>query len=190
MAIGLCLARSELHQLKLPICFVVRNSISLSIDSDSWFADDWREHIRACRSACFAAKRLGHSSCRLPAGSFSLMEDKVMERKFVNGKVVVVTGAGGGIGRDIALAMAHDGAKVIVNDIGASLSGEGLSANPAQQVVDEIKASGGQAIANTDSVAEAVGASRIVEAAVDNFGRIDCVVNNAGILRDAFFHKM
>ena len=113
-----------------------------------------------------------------------------MDRKFVNGKVVVVTGAGGGIGRDIALAMAHDGAKVIVNDIGASLSGEGLSANPAQQVVDEIKASGGQAIANTDSVAEAVGASRIVEAAVDNFGRIDCVVNNAGILRDAFFHKM
>ncbi len=110
--------------------------------------------------------------------------------KMVAGKVVVVTGAGGGIGRDIALLMARYGAKVVVNDIGASLAGDGLDAGPAQQVVGEIKAFGGEAVANTDSVADATSAQRIVDTAVDAFGRIDCVVNNAGILRDRFFHKM
>lgn len=108
----------------------------------------------------------------------------------IEGKVVVVTGAGGGIGRDIALAMARSGAKVIVNDIGASLSGDPLAVNPGQQVVDEIKAFGGQAIANSDSVSEASSAARIIESALDHFGRIDCVVNNAGILRDRIFHKL
>ena len=108
----------------------------------------------------------------------------------VEGKVVVVTGAGGGIGRDIALAMASHGAKVVVNDIGAALDGGGGSAGPAQQVVDEIRAAGGQAVPNTDSVADAASAARIVECAVESFGRIDAVVNNAGILRDRFFHKM
>ncbi|KQX96095.1 SDR family NAD(P)-dependent oxidoreductase [Variovorax sp. Root473] len=108
----------------------------------------------------------------------------------VEGKVIVVTGAGGGIGRDIALAMARHGAKVVVNDIGAGLDGAGGSAGPAQQVVEEIRAAGGQAVPNTDSVAEAASAGRIVECAVDSFGRIDAVVNNAGILRDRFFHKM
>ncbi|MBT9507044.1 SDR family NAD(P)-dependent oxidoreductase [Rhodoferax sp.] len=108
----------------------------------------------------------------------------------VNGKVVVVTGAGGGIGRDIALAMASEGAKVVVNDIGASVSGEGSNAGPAQAVVDEIKALGGEAVANTDSVSEAASAGRIIQTALDTFGRIDVVVNNAGILRDRFFHKM
>jgi NAD(P)-dependent dehydrogenase (short-subunit alcohol dehydrogenase family) len=116
----------------------------------------------------------------------------------VEGKVVVVTGAGGGIGRDIALAMAKNGAKVVVNDIGAALDGaldaEGGgavgSAGPAQQVVDEIRALGGEAVPNTDSVADAASAARIVECAVESFGRIDAVVNNAGILRDRFFHKM
>ena len=108
----------------------------------------------------------------------------------VEGKVVVVTGAGGGIGRDIALAMASHGAKVVVNDIGAALDGEGGSAGPAQQVVDEIRAAGGQAVPNTDSVADSASAARIVECAVESFGRIDAVVNNAGILRDRFFHKM
>jgi len=108
----------------------------------------------------------------------------------VEGKVVVVTGAGGGIGRDIALAMARNGAKVVVNDIGAALDGAGGSAGPAQQVVDEIRAAGGQALPNTDSVADAASAARIVECAVESFGRIDAVVNNAGILRDRFFHKM
>ena len=108
----------------------------------------------------------------------------------VAGKVVVVTGAGGGIGRDIALAMAREGAKVVVNDIGASVAGEGNDAGPAQSVVNEIKAMGGEAVANTDSVSEVVSAGRIIQTAMDSFGRIDVVVNNAGILRDRFFHKM
>ncbi|HKT95488.1 MAG TPA: SDR family NAD(P)-dependent oxidoreductase [Paraburkholderia sp.] len=108
----------------------------------------------------------------------------------LEGKVVVVTGSGGGIGRDIALAMARQGAKVVVNDVGASLSGEGHNDGPAQAVVNEIKGFDGQATANTDSVADAAGAARIVQNALDVFGRIDCVVNNAGILRDRFFHKM
>ena len=108
----------------------------------------------------------------------------------VEDKVVVVTGAGGGIGRDIALAMASNGAKVVVNDIGAALDGAGGSAGPAQQVVDEIRAAGGQAVPSTDSVADPASAARIVECAVQSFGRIDAVVNNAGILRDRFFHKM
>ena len=110
--------------------------------------------------------------------------------KMVEGQVVVVTGAGGGIGRDMALSFAAQGAKVVVNDIGASVSGEGNDAGPAQKVVAEIKATGGTAIANTDSVADASSAARIIATAMDAFGRIDCVVNNAGILRDRFFHKM
>src|SRR5471030_2535981 len=105
-------------------------------------------------------------------------------------KVVVVTGAGGGIGRDFALAMAAKGAKVVVNDVGASVSGEGKDAGPAQKVVDEIKAKGGIAVANTESVAEWEAANRIIKTAIDTFGRIDVVVNNAGILRDRFFFNM
>lgn len=108
----------------------------------------------------------------------------------VQDQVVLVTGAGGGIGRAIALAMAREGARVVVNDIGASVSGEGNDAGPAQQVVNEIIALGGQAVANTDSVADPVGAARLVKTAIDVFGRIDVVVNNAGILRDRIFHKM
>jgi NAD(P)-dependent dehydrogenase (short-subunit alcohol dehydrogenase family) len=113
-----------------------------------------------------------------------------MSSGVVESQVVVVTGAGGGIGRDIALAMAAHGAKVVVNDIGASVAGEGADAGPAQKVVDEIRAAGGQAVVNTDSVADANGAHRIVSTAVETVGRIDCVVNNAGILRDRFFFKM
>ena len=108
----------------------------------------------------------------------------------LEGKVALITGAGGGIGRDIALAMAREGARIVVNDLGASVAGEGNSAGPAQQVVEEIRAAGGQAVANTDSVSEAVSAARIVQTAIDAFGRIDIVVNNAGILRDRIFHKM
>jgi len=108
----------------------------------------------------------------------------------LEGKVVLVTGAGGGIGRDIALQCAAQGARVVVNDIGASISGEGHDDGPAQQVVNEIRAAGGEATANTDSVAEVAAANRIVQTALDVFGRIDAVVNNAGILRDRFFHKM
>jgi NAD(P)-dependent dehydrogenase (short-subunit alcohol dehydrogenase family) len=105
-------------------------------------------------------------------------------------KVVVVTGAGGGIGRDFAHAMAAHGAKVVVNDIGASVAGEGKDAGPAQKVVAEIKANGGTAVANTDSVSEWEAANRIVKTAIDTFGSIDVVVNNAGILRDRFFFNM
>ncbi len=108
----------------------------------------------------------------------------------LDGKVVIVTGAGGGIGRDFALALGAHGAKVVVNDIGASVTGEGKDAGPAQKVVDEIKAAGGTAVANTDSVAEWESANRIVKSAVDAFGRIDGVINNAGILRDRFFFNM
>jgi NAD(P)-dependent dehydrogenase (short-subunit alcohol dehydrogenase family) len=86
--------------------------------------------------------------------------------------------------------MAQHGAKVVVNDVGASVSGEGQDVGPAQKVVDEIKASGGQAVANTDSVSDPGSAARLIEQAVQTFGQIDVVVNNAGILRDRFFHKM
>jgi NAD(P)-dependent dehydrogenase (short-subunit alcohol dehydrogenase family) len=108
----------------------------------------------------------------------------------LEGKVALVTGAGGGIGRDFALAMANAGAKVLVNDLGTSVKGEGASATPAQKVVEEIRAAGGMAAANGDSVAEWTSANRIVQAALDAFGRIDIVVNNAGILRDRFFFNM
>ena len=105
-------------------------------------------------------------------------------------KVAVVTGAGRGIGRDIALQLAAQGAKVVVNDIGASVSGEGSDASPGQQVVDEIKRRGGQAALSTDSVSDWKCANRIVQCAADTFGRIDIVINNAGILRDRLFFNM
>jgi NAD(P)-dependent dehydrogenase (short-subunit alcohol dehydrogenase family) len=108
----------------------------------------------------------------------------------VQDKVVLVTGAGGGIGRDIALALAAEGARVVVNDIGTSTTGEGSDAGPAQRVVAEIQGHGGSAAASTDSVADPRSASRIVQCALDHFGRIDGVINNAGILRDRIFHRM
>ena len=108
----------------------------------------------------------------------------------MDGKVAVVTGAGGGSGREIAVAMALEGARVVVNDIGASLAGEGGSSTPGEKTVQIIQQRGGEAVANTDSVAEWDSARRIMQCALDHFGRVDAVVNNAGILRDGIFHKM
>ncbi|MHC0504765.1 SDR family NAD(P)-dependent oxidoreductase [Achromobacter aegrifaciens] len=108
----------------------------------------------------------------------------------MEGKVVVVTGAGGGIGKEVALAMAREGAKVVVNDLDVSLSGEAGGGTPAGAVVEEIRAQGGQAVADGHSVAEWNSAAAIIEKAVVTFGRIDAVVNSAGILRDSIFHKM
>ena len=110
--------------------------------------------------------------------------------KVLDGKVVVVTGAGRAIARDFALAMARAGARVVVNDIGTSVTGEGGSAGPAEEVVAEIEAMGGEAVANTDSVAGWDSAQGIVAAAMQRWGRIDGVVNNAGFLRDRFFFNM
>jgi NAD(P)-dependent dehydrogenase (short-subunit alcohol dehydrogenase family) len=104
-----------------------------------------------------------------------------------DGRVVVVTGAGGGLGREHALAFAAEGAKVVVNDLGVSNAGEGGSQGPAETVAEEIRKAGGEAIANTDSVADFAAGKRIVEQAIDTFGRLDVVVNNAGFLRDRMF---
>src|SRR5213596_2385588 len=110
--------------------------------------------------------------------------------KSLEGKSIIVTGAGRGIGREIALLCAAEGAKVVVNDPGVAADGSGSSASPAEEVVEEIKKRGGIAVANFESVAEAIPASKIVKTATDHFGRLDGVVNNAGILRDMIFHKM
>src|SRR6266849_547078 len=110
--------------------------------------------------------------------------------KSLQDKVVIVTGAGRGIGREIALLCAAEGAKVVVNDPGGAADGSGTSAAPAEEVVEEIKKRGGTAIANFETVAEAIPASRIVKMATDHFGKLDGVVNNAGILRDMIFHRM
>ena len=113
-----------------------------------------------------------------------------MAHGIVAGKIAIVTGGGRGIGRAIALLLAQEGARVVVCDIGASLQGTGNDAAPAQDVVDEIRKSGGEAIASTLSIAEPRNADTIVQAALEAFGRVDILVNNAGILRDVIFHKM
>lgn len=107
-----------------------------------------------------------------------------------DGKVAVITGAGGGLGRSHALELAKRGALVVVNDLGGSVDGQGGSHTAAQQVVDEIKAAGGEAVANYDSVATAEGGKAIIQTALDTFERVDIVINNAGILRDAAFKNM
>lgn len=112
------------------------------------------------------------------------------QEKMLEGKAIVVTGAGRGIGRAIAILLADEGASVVVNDLGASASGEGADKAPADEVVQEIADRGGTAIANGLSVADWDNAHEIIQAAIDQFGRIDGVVNNAGILRDSIFHKM
>jgi len=107
-----------------------------------------------------------------------------------DGKVAVITGAGGGLGRSHALELAGRGALIVVNDLGGSVDGQGGSHTAAQQVVDEIKAAGGEAVASYDSVATPEGGAAIIQAAIDAFGRVDIVINNAGILRDAAFKNM
>lgn len=108
----------------------------------------------------------------------------------LEGKIAIVTGSGRGIGREIAIMMASEGARVVVNDVGGSVDGTGEDLGPAEDTVRAIRDQGGEAIANTDSVATWDSAHRIVEAAVDSFGGIDIVVNNAGILRDRFIFNM
>jgi NAD(P)-dependent dehydrogenase (short-subunit alcohol dehydrogenase family) len=108
----------------------------------------------------------------------------------LKGKAAVVTGAGRGVGREIALLMAKEGARVVVNDYGGSETGAGTSQKPADEVTDEIRRAGGEAVANYDSVATMAGGQSIVQTAMDAFGRIDVVVNNAGILRDRMIFNM
>ncbi len=110
--------------------------------------------------------------------------------RLLEGKVAIVTGAGRGIGREEALLMAQHGAKIVVNDLGAHFDGTGASTNPAQEVVNEIKKSGGEAVANGDSVSDFKSSKRIIDCAIDTFGQLNIVVNNAGILRDRTLANM
>jgi len=107
-----------------------------------------------------------------------------------DGKVAVITGAGGGLGRSHALELSKRGALIVVNDLGGSVDGQGGSHTAAQQVVDEIKAAGGEAVPNYDSVATPEGGQAIIQSGLDAFGKVDIVINNAGILRDAAFKNM
>ena len=110
--------------------------------------------------------------------------------KLCEGRIAVVTGAGRGIGREHALLLAEHGARIVVNDLGGSMTGEGGDAGPAQQVVDEITAMGGEAVANTDDISSFAGAKALIDQALDTYGGLDVLINNAGILRDRMLVNM
>jgi NAD(P)-dependent dehydrogenase (short-subunit alcohol dehydrogenase family) len=107
-----------------------------------------------------------------------------------DGKVAIITGAGGGLGREHALLLASRGARVVINDLGGSVSGEGGDAGPADRVAQEVNDAGGEAVADTHSVSTPEGGEAVVQTAIDAFGRVDILINNAGILRDKTFHNM
>src|ERR1019366_807199 len=176
------LSRSVLAPLRAPTNGQIAKGLALCWRSR-------RQSLLAGSKGGALALRLG-SQGRMPR----LKRPRIIRRQsmagMMEGKVAVVTGAGGGIGREIAIMMAAAGAKIIVADIGASLTGEGGSATPAQQTKALIEQKGGVAEICTESVAAWGSAQKIVQAALDHFGRIDAVVNNAGILRDVIFHKM
>src|SRR6516165_3819104 len=110
--------------------------------------------------------------------------------RMCEGRVCIVTGAGRGLGREYALLLAQHGARVVVNDLGGSRDGSGADAGPAHEVVDEIVGAGGEAVANTDDISSWDGAAGLVQQAIDSFGRLDALVNNAGILRDRMLFSM
>jgi NAD(P)-dependent dehydrogenase (short-subunit alcohol dehydrogenase family) len=135
----------------------------------------WRHQYREAQPS----PTIEHSSEGIPMASIGF-----------EGKVAIITGAGGGLGREHALELARRGARIVVNDLGGSVSGEGGDEGPAHRVVKEIEALGGEAVADANSVASAEGGKAIVQTALDTFGTVDVVVNNAGVLRDKSFASM
>ena len=130
-------------------------------------------------------------SCLVSSGRIATIAEELPHMsKLVEGRVAIVTGAGRGIGREHALSLARHGAKVVVNDLGGDMHGGGADVSPAQQVVDEIVAAGGEAVVNGDNVADWEGAQRLIQTAIDSFGDLHVLVNNAGILRDRVLANM
>src|ERR1700687_365458 len=126
----------------------------------------------------------------ITAKALNATKEEALTMALLEGKVAVVTGAGRGIGREEALLLAKQGAKVVVNDLGGHFDGTGQSRSPAEDVVKEIRSAGGEAVANFESVSDFKSAKRIIECAIDNFGKVNIVVNNAGILRDRMIFNM